>query len=248
MKKIKKTQAQLAYERERRNLARRIRTIERQGFESNIEIKELASRKYTSNVAANRAALNKMKRLSNEMLKRSSNIQSYTSADTGIRMTASEYEGYIQQKKAEQKEKRRQRTSMEAFSKQLRNIEVKAEEKYRANKYNRDVDLGKAKAKARAKDELFIDNFEKGWKESFEDLQLEGTTIETDLKRFQDAMAWVEKRGFYTKLGILKWADIAVKDLITQVFDSDEPTVKSLNSALLEKFIKHLRQYYNYEE
>lgn len=250
MPRIKKTIAQQAYEREVRNLKRRIKTVEKQGYETNLEIKNLAARKYTSNTAANRAALKKIKSLTNEMLKRSNNIKAFNYEVNGktIKLNPEQYTRYMEEKKRLQKELAKERRGYEYKAKNARLKEIEAEEIIRAEKQKRPVDVEKAKVRARAKDEQFIQNFSKGWRESFADIEMEGTAVQNELDRFKTAMEWVLKRGFYTKLEILQWADLYTKNMITLVFDSDEPTTKSINMAEFEAFIEHITKNYGYNE
>ncbi len=250
MARTKKTIAQRAYEKELRNLRNRIKTVAKQGLEVNLDIQELASRQYSSNVAANRAALNKMRKLTNEILKRSSSIQSYKILKDNevIKvLNPKEYADLMEAKRLEKKQLAKERRSAEYRAKKERIEEIRAEERARAEKNERPVDYIKAEQKGRAKDELFIENFEKGWRASYEDLVVMGEKDE-DLQRFKAAMEWVYRRGFYTKLQILNRANKMNKDMVTQVFDSDEPTENMLNMSVLIEFIEFLTNNYGYNE
>lgn len=247
-----KTKAQIAYERERRNLQRRIRTIEKQGLESNLEIKELASRKYTSNVAANRAALNKMRRLTNEMLKRSSNVSSFRMKKSDesdvIVLTPAQYEIHLQRLSQEKKERAKERRSLESRMKKNRFEDIKATEQRRATKYKREPNFEKAMSIGRYKDEIFIENFESGWQKSYENLVLQGAEEDDVIERFRQAMRWTQSRGFYTELSIIKWAQINATDMVSQVFESKTVKLETINVSVLEKFINFLKDNYGYTE
>lgn len=247
-----KTKAQIAYERERRNLQRRIRTIEKQGLESNLEIKELASRKYTSNVAANRAALNKMRKLTNEMLKRSSNISSYRMKKSDesdvVVLTPAQYEIHLQRIAQEKKERARERRSLESMMKKQRFEDIRKTEQEKATKYKRQPNFERAMSIGRYKDEIYIENFESGWSKSFQNLTAQGTEDEELLERFKNAMEWVQSRSFYTKLAIIKWAQIKTNDMVSQVFDSETVSLESINTSQFEKFINFIKDNFNYTE
>jgi len=258
MAKIKKTQAYMAYERERKNLMRRIRTIENQGFQTNLEIKELSARKYTPmNVAANRAAMNKFKYYTGEMLRRPRNITVAPVKQSNgnvIYLEPAAYEQYLQEKHERQKEAAKARRNREAQAKKARLQEIHDIEEINAFSNEREPDFEKAERIGKSKDDWFLKNFEQGWQESYKDLITEGMDEEKAeaVERFKNAMEWVFQRGYYTKVTILNYADDYFNEMTKQIFDSDDPrgdaNSTGINEDVLNEFIKYITEHWGYKE